>query len=256
MANNKSLIDSDIQYHIGMQAGDVADFVILPGDPGRVDFIAEHFDEAREVAYNREYKTVTGIYKGRPVSVTSTGIGCPSAAIAIEELANIGAKTMVRLGTAGAMQEYTRVGDSVIATGAVRQEGTSPQYMPMEFPAVSSHDMTSALEKAVKASEGKYHLGVVQSKDSFYGQHSPDKMPVSHELNEKWDAWVRGGVLCSEMEAATLFVVGSYRKLRTGALLIIAGDQNREESLTKDEYLEAVSEATKNILEASLDIPT
>jgi uridine phosphorylase len=256
MSNKKSLIDSDIQYHIGMKEGDVADFVILPGDPGRVDFIAQHFDDAKEVAYNREYKTVTGTYKGRPVSVTSTGIGCPSAAIAIEELANIGAKTMVRLGTAGAMQEFTRVGDTVIATGAVRQEGTSPQYMPIEFPAVSSHDMTSALVKSVSATGANYHLGVVQSKDSFYGQHSPDKMPVSHELNQKWEAWVKGGVLCSEMEAATLFVVGSYRKLRTGALLIIAGDQNREESLTKEEYLDAVSKSTNIILDASLDIPT
>ena len=128
--------------------------------------------------------------------------------------------------------------------------------MPIEFPAVSSHDMTSALVKSVSATGSNYHLGVVQSKDSFYGQHSPDKMPVSHELNQKWEAWVKGGVLCSEMEAATLFVVGSYRKLRTGALLIIAGDQNREESLTKEEYLDAVSKSTNIILEASLDIPT
>ena len=130
------MLDGDRQYHIQLKEGDVADFVILPGDPGRVDFIAEHFDDAKEVAYNREYKTITGTYKGRPVSVTSTGIGCPSAAIAVEELANIGAKTLVRLGTSGAMQEHTRVGDLVIANGAVRQEGTSPQYMPMEFPAV------------------------------------------------------------------------------------------------------------------------
>jgi len=128
--------------------------------------------------------------------------------------------------------------------------------MPIEFPAVSSHDMTSALVKSVSATGANYHLGVVQSKDSFYGQHSPDKMPVSHELNQKWEAWVKGGVLCSEMEAATLFVVGSHRKLRTGALLIIAGDQNREESLTKEEYLDAVSKSTNIILEASLDIPT
>ena len=254
MSEKKSMLDGDRQYHIQLKEGDVADFVILPGDPGRVDFIAEHFDDAKEVAYNREYKTITGTYKGRPVSVTSTGIGCPSAAIAVEELANIGAKTLVRLGTSGAMQEHTRIGDLVIANGAVRQEGTSPQYMPMEFPAVPSSDMVFALEEAAKADGTTYHIGVVQSKDSFYGQHDPDSMPVSHELNEKWEAWVKGGVLCSEMEVSTLFVVGSYRRIRTGALLVVYGDQNRKEALSKDDYLKSVSDATKIILESSLNI--
>ncbi len=234
MSEKKSMLDGEKQYHIQLKEGDIADFVILPGDPGRVDFIAQHFDNPKEIAFNREYKTVTGTYKGRPVSVTSTGIGCPSAAIAIEELANIGAKTLVRIGTSGAMQEHTRVGDFVIANGAVRQEGTSPQYMPIEFPAVPSADMVYALEEA----------------------HDPDSMPVSYELNQKWDAWVKGGVLCSEMEASTLFVVGSYRKVRTGALLVIYGDQNRQEALSKEEYLESVNNATNIILEASLTIPT
>ena len=157
MTEKKSMLDGEKQYHIQLKEGDIADFVILPGDPGRVDFIAEHFDDAKEIAFNREYKTVTGTYKGRPVSVTSTGIGCPSAAIAIEELANIGAKTLVRLGTSGAMQDHTRIGDLVIANGAVRQEGTSLQYMPIEFPAVPSSDMVSALESAAKESKSKYH---------------------------------------------------------------------------------------------------
>ena len=180
MTEKKSMLDGEKQYHIQLKEGDIADFVILPGDPGRVDFIAEHFDDAKEIAFNREYKTVTGTYKGRPVSVTSTGIGCPSAAIAIEELANIGAKTLVRLGTSGAMQDHTRIGDLVIANGAVRQEGTSLQYMPIEFPAVPSSDMVSALESAAIESKSKYHIGVVQSKDSFYGQHDPNSMPVSY----------------------------------------------------------------------------
>ena len=254
MTEKKSMLDGERQYHIQLKEGDIADFVILPGDPGRVDFIAKHFDDAKEIAFNREYKTVTGTYKGRPVSVTSTGIGCPSAAIAIEELANIGAKTLVRLGTSGAMQEHTRVGDLVIANGAVRQEGTSPQYMPIEFPAVPSADMVSALEAAAIESKSTYHIGVVQSKDSFYGQHDPDSMPVSYELNQKWDAWVKGGVLCSEMEVSTLFVVGSYRRIRTGALLVVYGDQNRQEALSKEDYLDSVNKATKIILESSLKI--
>jgi uridine phosphorylase len=242
MTEKKSMLDGEKQYHIQLKEGDIADFVILPGDPGRVDFIAEHFDDAKEIAFNREYKTVTGTYKGRPVSVTSTGIGCPSAAIAIEELANIGAKTLVRLGTSGAMQDHTRIGDLVIANGAVRQEGTSLQYM------------VSALESAAIESESKYHIGVVQSKDSFYGQHDPNSMPVSYDLNQKWDAWVKGGVLCSEMEVSTLFVVGSYRRVRTGALLVIYGDQKRQEALSKESYLESVNKATSIILESSLKI--
>ena len=184
MSEKKSMLDGERQYHIQLKEGDIADFVILPGDPGRVDFIAEQFEDAKEIAFNREYKTITGTYKGRPVSVTSTGIGCPSAAIAIEELANIGAKTLIRLGTSGAMQEHTRVGDLVIANGAVRQEGTSLQYMPIEFPAVASSDMVSALENSAKENGAKYHIGVVQSKDSFYGQHDPESMPVSYELNQ------------------------------------------------------------------------
>ena len=260
MSNNNDkestggLLDNDMQYHVQLRQGDVSDFVILPGDPGRVEFIAEHFDTATLVADNREYKTMTGKYKGRSVSVTSTGIGCPSTAIAVEELANVGAKTFVRLGTSGAMQDYTRVGDKVIATGAVRYEGTSIQYMPIEFPAVASHDMVSALIKSAQTANLIHHIGVVQSKDSFYGQHNPEGMPIAAELLQKWDAWVKGGVLCSEMEAATLFVVGSFRRLRTGAVLLVAGDQAKQESLSKDEYKASMTESINMILESSLEI--
>ena len=254
MTEKKSMLDGEKQYHIGLAPGDVADFVILPGDPGRVEFIAGHFDDAKEIAFNREYKTYTGTYKGRPVSVMSTGMGCPSTAIGVEELANIGVKTMIRLGTSGAMQEHTRVGDLVIANGAVRQEGTSLEYMPIEYPAVGSADMIFALEQAAVDKGSTYHIGVVQTKDSFYGQHDPDSKPVSTDLNEKWEAWVRGGVLCSEMEVSALFVVGNYRRVRTGALLVIYGDQNRKEALNKDTYLDAVSNATNIILESSLKI--
>ena len=141
-----------------------------------------------------------------------------------------------------------------MATGAVRYEGTSVQYMPIEFPAVASHDMVNALVKSAGDAELNYHTGIVQSKDSFYGQHNPEGMPIASELLQKWEAWVKGGVLCSEMEAATLFVVGSYRKLRTGAVLLVAGDQARGESLTKDEYQQNMTESINMILEASLDI--
>ena len=152
------------------------------------------------------------------------------------------------------MQDHTRVGDKVIATGAVRYEGTSIQYMPIEFPAVASHDMVSALIKSAQTANLIHHIGVVQSKDSFYGQHNPEGMPIAAELLQKWDAWVKGGVLCSEMEAATLFVVGSFRRLRTGAVLLVAGDQAKQESLSKDEYKANMTESINMILESSLEI--
>ena len=136
----------------------------------------------------------------------------------------------------------------------MRYEGTSIQYMPIEFPAVASHDMVSALIKSAQTADLIHHIGVVQSKDSFYGQHNPDGMPIAAELLQKWDAWVKGGVLCSEMEAATLFVVGSFRRLRTGAVLLVAGDQAKQESLSKDEYKASMTESINMILESSLEI--
>ena len=240
--------------HLPIKFGEVARYVIVPGDPNRVPLIAESLDNPIHQGQKREFNAYKGTYKGIEVSVVSTGIGCPSTAIAVEELANVGAKTFVRLGTSGAMQEYTRVGEKIIATGAVRYEGTSVQYMPIEFPAVASHDMVSALITSAKNSNLSHHIGIVQSKDSFYGQHNPEGMPIAAELLQKWDAWVKGGVLCSEMEAATLFVVGSFRKVRTGAVLLVAGDQARQESLSKEEYKENMTESINMILESSLEI--
>ena len=240
--------------HLPLKFGEVARYVIVPGDPNRVEIIASMFDTHTLQGSNREFNAARGKYKGVDVSVVSTGIGCPSTAIAVEELANIGAKTFVRMGTSGAMQDFTRVGDKVIATGAVRYEGTSVQYMPIEFPAVASHDMVTALVNSASDAKLNYHTGIVQSKDSFYGQHSPEDMPIASELLQKWDAWIKGGVLCSEMEAATLFVVGSYRKLRTGAVLLVAGDQARGESLTTEEYQQNMTESINMILESSLEI--
>ena len=240
--------------HLPLKIGEVARYVIVPGDPNRVEIIASVMDSYTLQGRNREFNAARGTYKGTDVSVVSTGIGCPSTAIAVEELANVGAKTFVRMGTSGAMQDFTRVGDKVIATGAVRYEGTSVQYMPIEFPAVASHDMVAALVNSAADAKLNHHTGIVQSKDSFYGQHNPEGMPIAAELLQKWEAWVKGGVLCSEMEAATLFVVGSYRKLRTGAVLLVAGDQAKGESLTKEEYKQNMTESINMILEASLEI--
>ena len=186
-------------YHIALSPGDVGKYCILPGDPGRCEKIAAYLDDARFVAQNREYVTYTGTLCGEKVSVTSTGIGGPSSAIAMEELAVCGVQTFVRVGTCGGINMKVLAGDCVIASGAVRMEGTSREYAPIEYPAVADFDVVTALKGAADDLGLRSHVGVVQCKDSFYGQHSPGRMPVSYELLNKWEAWKRLGVLASEM---------------------------------------------------------
>lgn len=214
------------QYHIDIAPGDVGRYVLLPGDPGRCEAIARHFDGARHVAQHREYNTYTGSLDGIPVSVVSTGIGGPSTAIAVEELARCGADTFIRVGTCGGMQPHVLVNDIVIASAAIRFDGTSKEYMPVEFPAVADFGVLTALSEAAFASGRQAHIGVVQCKDSFYGQHDPSRMPIRGELLAKWQAWIDGGCLASEMESATLFILGSIMRLRTGAVLAVAGNQS------------------------------
>ena len=220
--------DANKQYHIQVGKGDVGRYVILPGDPKRCKKIARYFDDARLIADSREYTTYTGYLDGVKVSVTSTGIGGPSASIAMEELVMSGADTFIRIGTCGGMQLDVKSGDVVIASGAIRMEGTSREYAPIEFPAVADIRVTNALMQAADELEQKYHIGVVQSKDSFYGQHSPETKPVSYELLNKWEAWKRLGCLASEMESAALFVVASHLKVRAGACFLVMANQERE----------------------------
>ena len=218
------------QYHIELEEGDVGRYVLLPGDPGRCESIAARFDDAHFVAMHREYCTYTGTLDGVRVSVTSTGIGGASTAIAVEELYRIGADTFIRVGTCGAMQPEIPVNDIIIASAAIRFDGTSKEYMPIEFPAVAHFDVLKALDEAartVMTGLGGSHMGVVQCKDSFYGQHCPQRMPVAPELLYKWNAWIQGGCLASEMESATLFILGSILRLRTGAVLAVAGNQSQ-----------------------------
>ncbi len=219
---------SEKLYHIACGKGDVGRYVILPGDPGRCESIAALFDDPALVARNREFTTYTGTLDGEKVSVTSTGIGGPSAAIAVEELYQCGADTFIRVGTCGGIALPVMGGDLVVATGAVRQEGTGLQYVPPEFPAVPDYAVLRALAEAAEDSGGRFHTGVVQSKDSFYGQHSPERMPVAGELLSKWEAWKRSGVLCSEMESAAVFVVASCLGARAGAIFLTVWNQERE----------------------------
>ena len=217
----------DVQFHIRCKEGDVGGYCILPGDPGRCEAIAAQFDDARLVSQNREYTVYTGVLLGEKVSVCSTGIGGPSAAIAMEELIHIGAHTFVRVGTCGGMSAKVRAGDVVIATGAIRMEGTSREYAPIEFPAVPDFSVLCALVQAAEELQYPYHAGVVQCKDSFYGQHSPETKPVAADLLDKWEAWKKLGCLASEMESAALFVIASHLRVRCGSCFLVMANQER-----------------------------
>lgn len=238
------------QYHIGIDASDIGKYVILPGDPKRCEKIAAHFDDAKLVGDRREYVTYTGYLNGEKVSVTSTGIGGPSAAIAMEELVKLGAHTFIRVGTCGGMQENIKSGDVVIANAAIRAEGTSKEYAPIEFPAVSTFEVTSALKNASDKLKQKSHVGVVQCKDSFYGQHEPDKMPISYELENKWQAWLRMGTLASEMESAALFTVANYLGVRAGSCFLVVANQEREKKGLENPVVHDTEMAIKVAVEA------
>lgn len=238
------------QYHIGLKEGDVGKYVILPGDPKRCKKIAEYFDDAKLVADRREFTTYTGYLNGVKVSVTSTGIGGSSASIALEELVNVGAENFIRVGTCGGMDIDVKGGDIVIATGAIRMEGTSKEYAPIEFPAVANLDITNALVKSAKNLGFNYHTGVVQCKDSFYGQHNPDKMPVNYELLNKWEAWKKMGCLASEMESAALFIVGSFLKVKVGSVFLTVANQEREKLGLENPVEHDTDKAIKTAIEA------
>lgn len=242
------------QFHIHCVEGDVGKYVILAGDPGRCESIASLLDEPRHIGMNREYNIYTGSLNGVPVSVCSTGIGGPSTAIAIEELHNIGADTFIRCGTCGGIDLDVRSGDIVIATGAIRYEHTSVEYAPIEFPAVADFSIISALKKASERLGNTTHMGVVQCKDSFYGQHSPAKSPVSYELLDKWESWKRLGVKASEMESAALYVIASALKCRAGSCFHVIWNQEREAAGLDQKMSEDTSMAIKVAVEAMRDI--
>ena len=208
-------------YHIHCKPGDVGRYVLLPGDPFRTDLIASYFDDARLVAHNREHKTWTGTLNGVKVSVTSTGMGCPSAAIAVEELIKCGADTFIRVGTAGRVcdKAYDETLDGVINTAAVRDEGTTIHYIPIEYPAVADRHVVDALARAAKKLGYNFAEGITQSKDSFYGQHEPETMPAEGRLKERWEAWRRGNVMSSEMESAAIFIISSIRGCRASSIM-------------------------------------
>ena len=238
------------QYHTQVGEGDVGRYVLLPGDPKRCAKIAQYFDDPVLIADSREYVTYTGYLDGVKVSVTSTGIGGPSASIAMEELVMAGADTFVRVGTCGGMQLQVKSGDLVIATGAIRMEGTSREYAPIEFPAVPDLGVTNALVAAADALGYPYHAGVVQCKDAFFGQHAPETKPVSYELLHKWEAWKRLGCLASEMESAALFVVASSLGVRVGSCFLVMANQERAREGLENPVVHDTDSAVRTGVEA------
>lgn len=242
--------EREVQFHIQCGPGQVGKYCILPGDPGRCQAIAQYFDDPVHVQTNREYVTYTGTLLGEPVSVVSTGIGGPSASIAMEELCNLGVHTFVRVGTCGGIKLEVQSGDVVVATGAVRMEGTSREYAPIEYPAVANFEVTTALVEASRALGKRTQVGVVQCKDAFYGQHSPAKMPVSYELLNKWEAWKRLGVKASEMESAALFVVADALGCRCGSCFHVIWNQEREAAGLDQDMSEDTTSAVQVGVEA------
>ncbi|MDO5018505.1 MAG: uridine phosphorylase [Lagierella massiliensis] len=238
------------QFHIKLKKGDIGKYVLLPGDPKRSKLISKHFETPELISDNREYCIYNGYLNGEKVTVCSTGIGGPSTAIAVEELCNIGADTFIRVGTCGGMDLDVKSGDIVIATGAIRMEGTSREYAPIEFPAVSNFEICDSLVKASQVLKLPYHTGIVQSKDSFYGQHSPQDKPVSYELENKWKAWLRLGCLCSEMESSTLFTVASYRRVRAGAVFVCINNQERQKKNLSNKIIDDVNIGIKTAIQA------
>ena len=251
--------DTGKQFHIHCVPGDVGRYCFLPGDPGRCESIASLFDDPVHVGMNREYNIYTGTLLGEKVSVCSTGIGGPSAAIAMEELTAIGADTFIRVGTCGGIDLDVCPGDVVVATGAIRFEHTSMEYAPIEFPAVPDFSVAAALKSAAEDLGFRTHTGVVQCKDSFYGQHSPAKSPVSYELLQKWEAWKKLGVKASEMESAALFVIAAALGVRCGSCFHVIWNQEREKlgmdmSMTEDTSgaIKVGIEAMKRLIAADL----
>jgi uridine phosphorylase len=254
--------EEGLAFHLHIKEGDVGRYVLLPGDPGRCEKIAQYFDNPQFVAHNREYVTWTGTLLGEKVSVVSTGIGCPSAAIAVEELVDVGADTFVRVGSSGSMQANVHMGDIVVVTASIRDEGTTSHYLPVEFPAVANVDVVNAMQASAKALGLHHHCGVSQSKDSFYGEVERTRMPMSAHLEERWNAWVSGGALCSEMESSAIFVLSSIYRKRAGGVMLVINESELAEETGADKHMQEFDaesvinvaiEGIKNLIRADLN---
>ncbi|PSQ29785.1 uridine phosphorylase [Halobacteriales archaeon QS_9_67_15] len=240
------------QPHLLVEPGDVNDIALIPGDPGRVERIAGHCEDIEHVAENREYTLVNATYEGRDLTVCSTGIGCPSATIAVEELSNVGVETFIRVGTTGALQSDIEIGDMVVATGAAKDEGTTKRYENVEYPAVADYETLSALVDSAAgtaatgasgdAASHDVHVGPIATDDAFYA-----------ETDEYVDDWERAGMLAVEMEAAAVFTLARRKRLCAGAICTVDGNlvEGTQKGETEDEEL---PEKAKNNVERAIGI--
>ncbi|ODR82302.1 uridine phosphorylase [Haladaptatus sp. W1] len=247
--------NADVQYHIEVGEDDVANAVLLPGNPERVEKITQFWDSADEKAFHREYRTVTGDYDGTPISVTSTGIGSPSAAIAVEELARIGADTFIRVGSCGAIQPEMDVGDLVITTGGVRQEGTSDEYVREDYPAVADYEVVAALVAAAERLDYDYHTGITMSADSFYaGQGRPGFEGFLAEGGDELVSHLKAAnVKNIEMEASAILTIANVYGLRAGAVCSVYANRETGEFRTEGEHRAAETASLAVKLLARMD---
>lgn len=220
--------EEQLMFHLKIRKGDVGKYVLLPGDPGRVEKIAALLEKPWHVKTNREYNIWNGYLDGELVTVMSTGMGGPSTAIGVEELHRCGAEVLIRVGTCGGIDPELKPGTLIISTGSIRKEGTSREYVPIEYPAVPDFDLTCYLRDSAKELGYPYALGVTESKDSFYGQKEPMTMPIGKELVFKWNAWKEAGAIASEMESAALFIVASVRRMKAASIFLLCSNQERE----------------------------
>ncbi len=230
------------QPHLLVEPGELADIALVPGDPGRVDRIADHCDDAETVAENREYKLVNATYEGCEVTICSTGIGSPSAAIAIEELAAVGVETFIRVGTTGALQSDIEIGDTVVATGAAKDEGTTKRYENAEIPAVPDYEVLTALVGASESRSAPVHIGPIATDDAYYA-----------ETDAHVEAWSEAGLLCVEMEAAAIFSLARRKGLAAGAICTVDGNliEGTQKGETEGEEL---PEKAKNNVDRAIRI--
>jgi uridine phosphorylase len=240
------------KYHVGLSREDVGDYVLVPGDPFRTPLIAKHLDDAREVAFSREYRTFTGKVDGVPVSAMSSGMGGPSVAIGVEELRELGVHTLLRVGTCGALQPEVKVGDLVIAVGSVRSEGTPDGYVPKEYPAIASLDVVNALVEAAEAARVRYHVGLMRSVDALYSDLVPDQMPRP-DLRQELEMWTRAGIIGNDMETSTLLIVSRLRKVRAGTVCLCvdevgAGEIHHLDPSYMDRMLSVAVDAIRRLI--------
>jgi uridine phosphorylase len=248
------------KYHVGLAADEVGRYVLVPGDPFRTKLIAGHLEDAVEKAWRREFRTFTGHLGKTPVSTCSSGIGGPSMAIAVEELGELGVHTFLRVGTCGAAQPGMRLGDLVVATGAVRSEGTPDAYVPRDYPAIASHEVVGACVEAARAAGAAYHLGVIRSVDALYADLVPERMPRPAELRAELEMWSRAGVVANDMESSTMMVVSALRGWRSGVILLVvdelgAGEIQHLEPAAMERLLQVSVDAIRRLIKRDLAAP-